>query len=85
MKQLIHVSCTSVQRYPEKPQFLLIRGKKYPVKKVLYTARIQSAAPPFHLVHYFKVLLDIGNKVEIEYHEKQGEWYLLDAEKYLFS
>ena len=84
MKKLIHVSCTSAYKYPERPLYLLIRGKKYDVDQILQTAQIQSVDPPFNLVHYFKVRIAAGDYVEIEYHQKTKEWYLLDYEKYDF-
>ena len=82
MKQLIHVSCTSAYQYPERPLYLLVRGKKYNVTQVIQTALIQSVDPPFNLIHYYKVKIDNGDYREIEYHEKTKEWYLLDYENY---
>jgi hypothetical protein len=83
MKQLIYVSCASAQKYPEKPKYLLVRGKKYLVEKVEKTAKIQSINPPFETRFYYKIRLETENLVEIEYHEKKREWYLLDGEKFL--
>ena len=84
MKQLIHVSCTSAYKYPERPRYLLIRGKKYDVVEVMDSAKIQSVDPPFHTVHYYLVKLDNDKNVEIEYHEKSKEWYLLNFDKLNF-
>ncbi len=79
MKQLIHVSCTSAYKYPERPRYLLIRGKKYEVARVLQSVKIQAEKPPFHLIHSFKLELAGGQTVEIEYHEHEMEWYLIDG------
>ena len=80
MKQLIYVSCTSAYKYPERPQYLLIRGKKYEVVRLLQSAKMQAEKPPFHLIHFFKLELEGGQTVEIEYHEHEMEWYLIDSE-----
>jgi|GEM_PF-2839029 hypothetical protein len=83
-RQLIHVGCTAVYRYPERPSYLLVKGVRYRVEGILYRARIQSATPPFHIIHFFKVQLEDGQIVDIEYHEKTMEWYLLNPEDFIF-
>ncbi|HDL19540.1 MAG TPA: hypothetical protein ENH29_10830 [Bacteroidetes bacterium] len=82
MKKLIHVSCTSAYKYPERPQYLLVRGKKYTVISVLAAAKIQTAKPPFNLIHSYRVELKNGRIAEIQYEEQKGEWYLLNAEDF---
>ena len=85
MKQLIYVSCTSAQKYPENPKYILVRGKKYQVEGIEKTAKLQSAEPPFETVYYYKVRLQTEQTVEIEYHEKKKEWYLLDSDKFFID
>ena len=80
MKKLIHVSCTSAYKYPERPQYLLVRGKKYEVISVLAAAKIQTAKPPFNLIHSYRVELKDGRIAEIEYDDQKSEWFLLNAE-----
>lgn len=82
MKKLIFVSCTSAQKYPERPIYILVRGKKYQVVEIIKTAKIQSVAPPFETVIYYKIKLEQEKIVEIEYLDKKNEWYLTDAEKF---
>ena len=82
-RQLIHVGCTAVYRYPERPTYLLVKGIRYNVEAVLYRARIQSVSPPFHMIHFYKVQLEDGQVVDIEYHEKTLEWYLLNPEDFV--
>jgi len=79
-KQLIYVSCTSAYTYPERPLYLLVRGHRYEVHEVISHAKIQSVHPPFHNVHRYAVVLEDGRVAELEYREKQDEWYLLNPE-----
>lgn len=83
MKQLIYVSCTSAQKYLEKPKYIMVRGKKYQVENIVKTAKVQSIDPPFETLYYYEIKLETEHIVEIEYHEKKKEWYLLDGEKFL--
>ena len=81
-KQLIYVSCTSAYTYPERPLYLLVRGRKYEVRELLSHVKIQSVKPPFHNVHRYTVVLEDGRTVEIEYREREDEWYLLNPETF---
>ena len=56
----------------------MVRGKKYQVKNVLKTGKIQTQLPPFDTVYYYEIGLENEMIVEIEYHEKKSEWYLLN-------
>ena len=79
-KQLIYVSCTAAYTYPERPLYLLIRGRKYTVSELISHTKIQSARPPFDNVHRYTVELEDGRIADIEYQEKKDEWYLLNPE-----
>ncbi|HDI52154.1 hypothetical protein DRQ15_07185 [candidate division KSB1 bacterium] len=83
MKKLIYVDCTSAYKYPERPRSLLVKGKRYPIHRVLRMAKIQSRHTPSFTTHYFQVELEDGRLVELDYEEKTKEWYLRNYEEFI--
>lgn len=81
-KQLIYVSCTSAYVYPERPLYLLVRGRRYDVQEMLSHVKMQSLRAPSPRIHRYTVLLTDGRVAEIEYREQEDEWYLFDPEQF---
>jgi len=68
----VHVECYSGYTYAQEPRFIARHGLRSEVVRVVKSWRT-PAGPAF------RVCLDDGTLVELQYHEQRDEWLLDDA------
>ncbi|MDZ7262491.1 MAG: hypothetical protein ONB05_10350 [candidate division KSB1 bacterium] len=72
----IKVECYAGYKYPEKPRFLWLEGRKIEVKEILSSWRTEDRKPGKRSILHFRLKTEENEIWEIGYDEGLGQWFL---------